>query len=90
MALLGTREGSMSSSFGSIGKKDENKRTLTDFRIIGLEIQELSWAWGTLPSSLAAKVEPAKPEIEEDALDEHPVDVETNTPLGGRCTPETS
>ncbi|KAK0231108.1 hypothetical protein IW262DRAFT_1342250 [Armillaria fumosa] len=78
---FGNREGSMTSSFGSIGKKDENKRTLTDFRIIGLEIRELSWAWGTLPSSLAAKVEPAKPEIEEDVLDEHPVDVEANTPL---------
>lgn len=78
---FGTREGSMSSSFGSIGKKDENKRTLTDFRIIGLEIQELSWAWGIMPSSLAAKVEPAKPDIEDELLAEDPVGVEANAPV---------
>ncbi|KAF8665678.1 hypothetical protein AX16_000131 [Volvariella volvacea WC 439] len=49
-AAFGNREGPMSSSF-SAGKKDENRRTLTDFKIVGLEIRELSWTWGTLPST---------------------------------------
>lgn len=35
------------SSFGSIGK--ENRRTLTDFKIIGLKIPEIEWTWGAQP-----------------------------------------
>jgi len=46
---LGSRDGTLSSSFG--GKRDENRRTLTDFKIVGLEIPELGWTWGTVPSS---------------------------------------
>ena len=46
---LGSRDGTMSSNFG--GKRDENRRTLTDFKIIGLEIPELGWTWGTIPTS---------------------------------------
>ena len=49
------RDGSMaSSSFmsGSSGggKKDENRRNFTDFKIVGLEIQDLSWSWGMIPA----------------------------------------
>lgn len=52
------RDGPMASSFGSsVGKKDENRRTLTDFKIVGLEIRDLSWTWGALPSSAALKTE---------------------------------
>lgn len=52
---FGPRDGSMaSSSFmgGSSGggKKDENRRNFTDFKIVGLEIQDLSWAWGVIPA----------------------------------------
>ncbi|KAF8897226.1 hypothetical protein BD779DRAFT_360018 [Infundibulicybe gibba] len=50
-ASFGARDGPMSSSFSSSGKKDENRRTLTDFKIIGLEIHDLSWTWGTFPSN---------------------------------------
>ncbi|KZT13152.1 uncharacterized protein LAESUDRAFT_31317 [Laetiporus sulphureus 93-53] len=39
----------MSAGF-STGKKDENRRTLTDFKIIGLEMPELSWSWGVSKS----------------------------------------
>ena len=46
---VGSKDGTMSSSFG--GKKDENRRTLTDFKIIGLAIPELGWTWGTIPST---------------------------------------
>ncbi|KAJ7283497.1 hypothetical protein C8J57DRAFT_1432583 [Mycena rebaudengoi] len=50
--------GAANSSFNS-GKKDENRRTLTDFKIVGLEIRELSWTWGVLPSS-PVKTEPTE------------------------------
>ncbi|KAI0643740.1 hypothetical protein C8Q79DRAFT_976511 [Trametes meyenii] len=44
-----------SASFSS-GKKDENKRTLTDFKIIGLKIPELDWSWGVTPETAPAAV----------------------------------
>lgn len=40
----------MNSSSGG-GKKDENRRNFTDFKIVGLEIQDLSWTWGVIPAS---------------------------------------
>ncbi|KAI0637749.1 hypothetical protein C8Q77DRAFT_1087647 [Trametes polyzona] len=46
---------STSASFSS-GKKDENKRTLTDFKIIGLKIPELDWSWGLSAETVAATV----------------------------------
>ncbi|TFY81477.1 hypothetical protein EWM64_g2539 [Hericium alpestre] len=53
---FGSRDGMMSSSFASSqgsssGKKEENRRTLTDFKIVGLEIQELGWSWSSLPAA---------------------------------------
>ena len=48
---LGNRD-TLSGSFTSSGKKDENRRTLTDFKIVGLEMPELGWAWGVLPSAV--------------------------------------
>lgn len=44
------KESSTSSAISS-GKKEENRRTLTDFKIVGLEIQDLDWSWGTVPKS---------------------------------------
>ncbi|OCH95855.1 hypothetical protein OBBRIDRAFT_883479 [Obba rivulosa] len=53
-SVTSTKEnGNVFSSFGS-GKKDENRRTLTDFKIVGLEIPELAWTWG-LPISDSAE-----------------------------------
>ncbi|EKM59603.1 uncharacterized protein PHACADRAFT_181595 [Phanerochaete carnosa HHB-10118-sp] len=48
------KDSSISSTVSS-GKKDENRRTLTDFKIVGLEIQDLDWSWGTVlrPSAVA-------------------------------------
>ncbi len=60
---FGSREGPMaSSSFlansSGSGKKDENRRNFTDFKIVGLEISDLSWTWGaTGTSSCQIKVE---------------------------------
>ncbi|KAK7061459.1 proteasome subunit alpha type 1 [Favolaschia claudopus] len=51
-----SRDGAANSNFNS-GKKDENRRTLTDFKIVGLEIRELAWTWGVLPSP-SVKTEP--------------------------------
>ena len=48
-SAFGARDGPMASSFSSNGKKDENRRTLTDFKIVGLEMRELGWTWGILP-----------------------------------------
>ena len=48
---LGNRD-TLSGSFTSSGKKDENRRTLTDFKIVGLEMPELGWTWGVLPSAV--------------------------------------
>ncbi|KAA1466011.1 hypothetical protein DENSPDRAFT_862187 [Dentipellis sp. KUC8613] len=64
---FGSRDGVMSSSFvsttSSSGKKDENRRTLTDFKIVGLEVRELDWSWGVLPSAeVPAKDEPTDAE----------------------------
>ncbi|KIJ70432.1 hypothetical protein HYDPIDRAFT_105152 [Hydnomerulius pinastri MD-312] len=50
----GNREAT-SGSFTSSGKKDENRRTLTDFKIVGLEMPELGWTWGVLPSAIKAE-----------------------------------
>ncbi|KAH9971804.1 hypothetical protein BGW80DRAFT_1253089 [Lactifluus volemus] len=61
---FGSRNGSIASSgfLGSSscnGKKDENRRNFTDFKIVGLEIQDLSWTWGVIPASKShIKAEP--------------------------------
>ncbi|KAL1741086.1 hypothetical protein HDZ31DRAFT_46182 [Schizophyllum fasciatum] len=47
---LGARD-TMNTSMSSLsGKKDENKRTLTDFKMIGFELLELEWEWGAKPA----------------------------------------
>ena len=38
-------------SSSSSGKKDENRRNFTDFKIVGLEISDLSWTWGATRTS---------------------------------------
>ncbi|KAG1813419.1 hypothetical protein EV424DRAFT_1416982 [Suillus variegatus] len=43
-----------STNFGN-RKKDENRRTLTDFKIVGLEMPELGWTWGVLPLPIKAE-----------------------------------
>ncbi|KAG6903323.1 hypothetical protein C0995_013076 [Termitomyces sp. Mi166 len=60
-ASFSARDGQVSST-----KKDENRRTLTDFKIVGFEIRDLSWTWGVLPPPTPAKIEP----VEEEAMDD--------------------
>lgn len=46
------------------GKKDENRRTLTDFKILALEIAEIGWSWGPLPVTKSeVKDEPDNPVV---------------------------
>lgn len=58
-AAASTKDGATSASVGSIGK--ENRRTLTDFKILGLKIPQISWTWGIQPGK--------KSEIKEDLKD---------------------
>ncbi|KAL4075707.1 hypothetical protein J3A83DRAFT_4369948 [Scleroderma citrinum] len=54
----GAHSGNRDASMGSVpsgGKKDENRRTLTDFKIVGLEMPELGWTWGVLPAAIKAE-----------------------------------
>ncbi|KAL5508082.1 PRE5_1 [Sanghuangporus vaninii] len=39
---------SVASASGNV-KREENRRTLTDFKIVGLEIRSLGWYWGYVP-----------------------------------------
>jgi 20S proteasome subunit alpha 6 len=84
---FGPKDGQMSSSFGSIGKKDENRRTLTDFKIVGLEIRELSWTWGSIPSAVPIKSEEKEEETFDVSVDsqatvkEEAMDEETLKPI---------
>ncbi|EIN10819.1 hypothetical protein PUNSTDRAFT_142743 [Punctularia strigosozonata HHB-11173 SS5] len=58
---------SLSQMGGATAKKDENRRTLTDFKIVGLQITDLGWSWGVLPKQPASHV---KKEEEESELPE--------------------
>ena len=53
----------MSSSASVSGKKDENRRTLTDFKILALEIRDIGWTWGLVPVKSEAKDEPDASEM---------------------------
>lgn len=55
----------MASSGSSASKKEENRRTLTDFKIVGLEVMGLAWSWGAVPQASATSE--IKQEPEEDA-----------------------
>lgn len=57
-AAANPKDGPSSTNLGSIGK--ENRRTLTDFKIIGLKIPELTWTWGVQPR---AKVQVKEEEL---------------------------
>lgn len=49
----------------SSGKKDENRRTLTDFKIVGLSIADLGWGWGNVPVGAPPSQADVKQEVEE-------------------------
>ncbi|KAG2013864.1 proteasome subunit alpha type 1 [Coprinopsis cinerea AmutBmut pab1-1] len=53
------KDAALSPSFSNVGKKDESRRTLTDFKIVGLSIPELDWSWGDVPTAV-----PSPPTVE--------------------------
>lgn len=80
----------------SSGKKDENRRTLTDFKIVGLEIPELTWNWNAAksdaaetavkveaPESALPHTEPANTAVDQDAS---PAKAEDTTGAGDAAT----
>ena len=75
-AHVGNRDASMG-TIPSGGKKDENRRTLTDFKIVGLEMPELGWTWGVLPAIVkeeekevaTALIDPPFSPIKQDSLE---------------------
>ncbi|KAI0092570.1 hypothetical protein BDY19DRAFT_925029 [Irpex rosettiformis] len=78
-------KGDVSASSGfSVSKKDENRRTLTDFKIVGLTIPALGWRWGAVPDDIQVaevKEEPGEATvspIDQDAPERKP---DTNTSL---------
>ncbi|KAI5124782.1 hypothetical protein M0805_005416 [Coniferiporia weirii] len=78
------------SASGSIGKREENRRTLTDFKIIGLEIESLNWQWGLIPHNSESDEkkddgENAKVE-EEDAVKEELVDTQTDLAVSAEAS----
>ena len=59
---------------GTGAKKEEVKRAMTDFKLVGIEIKQLGWSWGVVPSSQKVDLSvepnrespgPVKAEIEE-------------------------
>ncbi|TRM68411.1 hypothetical protein BD626DRAFT_481639 [Schizophyllum amplum] len=66
---LGARD-AMNASTGSL-KKEENRRTLTDFKMIGFELLELGWEWGAKPIPKPAEVEEQKENEEQKDEVEH-------------------
>lgn len=56
------------SGTGGPGKREENRRTLTDFKIVGLEIQNLMWKWGHIP--LMVSIDDKKETVKDVALND--------------------
>jgi 20S proteasome subunit alpha 6 len=75
----GSRENAQMSGYG--GKKDENRRTLTDFKIVGLAIPDLAWTWGAMPSAPSVRAEDRSTEVDA-AIDSGAV-IKDETPEDG-------
>lgn len=52
------------STSAPVGKREENRRTLTDFKIIGLELRDLGWSWGIIPNTSPEDVKKERPDGE--------------------------
>ena len=70
---------------GSMSKRDENRRTLTDFKIIAFEIESLSWKWGEIPPPPEATVkeeEETESEVGKDETSDEKPSEEEKTDMG--------
>lgn len=50
------------------GQAPEIKTTMTDFRIVGIEIRELGWSWGLVDEKV--ELEGTEPAVKEDSVNE--------------------
>ncbi|KAH7888058.1 hypothetical protein F5I97DRAFT_1952520 [Phlebopus sp. FC_14] len=89
----GAQSGNRDTPSGSVtnsGKKDENRRTLTDFKIVGLEMPELGWTWGMLPSAVKAEEKEVAASLIDSSHDPVKEELfETDGPPGGEQTDAT-
>ncbi|CAL1706821.1 unnamed protein product [Somion occarium] len=69
VAPHGPKDSTASTSV-SVGKKEENRRTLTDFKIVGLELRDLSWSWGVIPPPSESDVKEERTEAEMPSAEE--------------------
>lgn len=67
---------------GSMSKREENRRTLTDFKIVALGIEKLSWKWGQIPTDISLKEEGVVKLEDDETVKEEPHEV-GNGELGG-------
>jgi len=77
---------------GTGAKKEEVKRAMTDFKLVAIEIKQLSWNWGAIPSSqkvdLAVEPDrespvPAKTEVDEKVSEGDPAQPRSDTGQDG-------
>lgn len=61
-----------------VAKEEARKRTLTDFRIVGLEIKSLGWKWGVVRPDAAEDDEDDEEEAEDEAAAEGDQQAEPN------------
>jgi len=52
------------------GRKEDTRQTLTDFRIVGLEIESLSWRWGSCDTGTVIDPEAEQPKASDEPGDE--------------------
>ena len=58
---------------GTGAKKEEVKRAMTDFKLVGIEIKQLGWSWGIIPPSQKVNLS-----VEPDRESPGPVKTETD------------
>ena len=76
-----------SGSFSSGSKRDQNKRTLTDFKIVGLKILKLNWTWGSSPETADSTVKDEdKPTVVLPDLSAATLPADGNTPANAEGT----
>jgi hypothetical protein len=61
-----------------VAKEEARKRTLTDFRIVGLEIKSLGWKWGVVRPDAAEDDEDEEEEADDEAVVEGDQQAEQN------------
>ena len=79
----GRNDGSFVAHGPSTGtKKEEVKRAMTDFKLVGIEIKQLGWSWGVIPSSQKVDSQSQKVDLIVEPNRESPDPVKTEADEG--------